>query len=225
MISEWFSFVYVYGVDSIDDRDNESIWDCQSIDCYGRQCFYRITIAFDLCAYGSHASHKNVDSHRNINGQHRQSNTCWNFSHAVVSHTPMPCPGYWRTIKCCHRMKSITTVNIWDTWNNTPPVSFVPKSILRFAWDASNIIIAIVTDDGFCHNFIIMNTNKKRQQQTKKDRNHESMFTLFYWVELLQPVAASSPSTATIIIIFYLSTNKKNKIITICIKMGRKWFN
>lgn len=170
--------------------------ECQSIDCYGRQCFYRITIAFDLCAYGSHASHKNVDNHRNINGQHRPKQHMEKCESMLWCHT-LPC-----LVRAIDTPLSVTIewnpLRHWifgDTWNRIPALSpSLPNLCLRFASDASNIIIATVTDDGFCHNLIIMNTDKKRQNKTKEKNETMSRCSRHF----IESIVAASSSQQTI---------------------------
>lgn len=141
--------------------------------------------------------------------------------HAVVSHAAMPCPGYWHTIKCYHRMKSITTLNIWDTWNRIPALSpslpnlccvslrMLRTLLLRQSQTMTSAIIWSL--------WIRTRNGKTKQKRRMKPWVDVHVILLS---RLSQPVAVSRPSTTTIIIIFYLSSNNKNKIIAICIKMG-----
>lgn len=180
---------------------------------YGRHRFYRITIAIWFMCFGgalpesSQFSWKCRQQPKNKMVSSPSSSGMPKCQHACVisCHTSVQCSVYWRTIKCCHRIKSITTANIEDAWNNT----LLLLGLLPLPSQAMD----------FSHkSIIIMNSNKRKAIPV--DVFMAIIASILAVGCLLRIVSAAAavgrrltPTILTIIIriICYSSTSNKNE--------------
>lgn len=161
-------------------------------------------------------TYKNAVSDRNINGQY--ADTVASRMRHLLSYASVQLSVYWRTIKCCHRIKSITTADIADVWNNIHYFSFSLSGwqfLSRSLRQSQSMAFAIIsskwlrTTEKLFQSMLMafIDSILSQQPDNRQQYNNEH---------------AHSHNTY---IIYHLSTNTRNKIITTCTEMERKWFN